>query len=69
MVLNIVKNNLRVSDIANYVKRVFDTSEVDVQKEHSTSVDISVTGKNVLHSLEGLKELEYYFKDYDVRIY
>lgn len=26
-------------------------------------------GKNELHSLEGLKELEYYFKDYDIRIW
>ena len=69
MVLNIVKNNLSTSDIAEYVKRIFDTSEVDVQKEHSASVDISVTGKDVLHSLEGLNELEYYFRDYDVRIY
>ena len=25
--------------------------------------------KNELHSLEGLKELEYYFKDYDIRIW
>ena len=31
--------------------------------------DIEVTGKNELHSLEGLKELEYYFKDYDIRIW
>lgn len=69
MVLNITKNNLSVSDIADYVKRVFDSSEVNVQKDYGISVDISVTGKDALHSLEGLKELEYYFKDYDVRIY
>lgn len=68
MVLNIVKNKLSASDIVDYVKKVFDSSEVEIQKEHCVSVDISVTGKNALHSLEGLKELEYYFKDYDVRI-
>lgn len=69
MVLNIVKNKLSASDVADYVKKVFDSSEVEIQKECCVSVDISVTGKNVLHSLEGLKELEYYFRDYDVRIY
>ena len=68
MVLNIVKNKLSASDIVNCVKKVFDGSEVEIQKEYCVSVDISVTGKNVLHSLEGLKELEYYFKDYDIRI-
>lgn len=68
MVLNIVKNKLSASDIADYVKKVFENSEVEIQKEYCVSVDISVTEKNVLHSLEGLKELEYYFKDYDVRI-
>lgn len=68
MVLNIVKNKLSTSDIADCVKKVFENSEVEIQKEYCVSVDISVTSKNVLHSLEGLKELEYYFKDYDVRI-
>ena len=35
----------------------------------ASCIDIEVTGKNKLHSLEGLKELEYYFKDYDIRIW
>ena len=65
MVLNIVKNNLNTSDIVTYVKNIFATSKVEVQKEYSISVDIAVTGKDVLHSLEGLKELECYFKDYE----
>lgn len=69
MVLNIVKNNLSTSDIVTYVKNIFATSKVDVQKEYSISVDITVTGKDVLHSLEGLKDLECYFKDYDIRVY
>jgi hypothetical protein len=69
MVLNIVKKNLSTSDIVTYVKNIFATSKVEVQKEYSISVDIAVTGKNVLHSLEGLKELECYFKDYDIRVY
>ena len=69
MVLNIVKNNLSTSDIVTYVKNIFATSKVEVQKEYSISVDIAVTGKNVLHSLAGLKALECYFKDYDIRVY
>lgn len=69
MVLNIVKNNLSASDIVTYVKNTFDNSEVNLKTDHGISVDIAVTGKNALHSLEGLKELEYYFKDYDIRIY
>ena len=69
MELNLVKNKPSASDIVDYVKKDFDSSEVEIQKEYCVSVDISVTGKNVLHSLEGLKELEYYFKDYDVRVY
>lgn len=69
MVLNIVKNNLSASDIVTYVKNTFDTSEVNLKTYHGISVDIIVTGKNTLHSLEGVRELEYYFKDYDIRIY
>ena len=42
---------------------------VNIKDENAVSVDIEVTGKNELHSLEGLKELEYYFKDYDIRIW
>ena len=68
MVLNIVKNNLSISHIVEYIERIFDGSEVVAQKDYGISVDISITAKNHLYSLEGLKELEYYFKDYDVRI-
>lgn len=69
MILNIVKNKLDTSCIANYVKNVFDKSEVNIKKDYSISIDIEVTGENELYSLEGLKELEYYFKDYDIRIW
>ena len=65
MVLNIVKNDLPASCIAEYVRCVFDNAKVNIKDENAVSVDIEVTGKNELHSLEGLKELEYYFKDYD----
>ena len=66
MVLNIVKNDLPASCIAEYVRCVFDNAKVNIKDENAVSVDIEVTGKNELHSLEGLKELEYYFKDYMV---
>lgn len=69
MILNIVKNKLDTSCIAKYVKKVFDKSEVNIKKDYSISVDIEVTGGNKLYSLEGLKELEYYFKDCDIRIW
>lgn len=62
MVLNIVKNDLPASCIAEYVRCVFDNAKVNIKDENAVSVDIEVTGKNELHSLEGLKELEYYFK-------
>ena len=65
MVLNIVKNDLPASCIAEYVRCVFDNAKVNIKDENAVSVDIEVTGKNELHSLEGLKELEYYFKDYN----
>ena len=65
MVLNIVKNDLPASCIAEYVRCVFDNAKVNIKDENAVSVDIEVTGKNELHSLEGLKELEYYFKDYE----
>lgn len=61
MVLNIVKNDLPASCIAEYVRCVFDNAKVNIKDENAVSVDIEVTGKNELHSLEGLKELEYYF--------
>ena len=62
MVLNIVKNDLPASCIAEYVRCVFDNAKVNIKDENAVSVDIEVTGKNELHSLEGLKELEYYFR-------
>lgn len=69
MTLNIVKNNLDSSYIAEYMKEVFDTSEVNIKKDYGISVDIEVTGENKLFSLEGLKELECYMNDYDIRIW
>lgn len=69
MVLNIVKNNQEVSDIVKCVKEVFGNSDVSVKKDYGISVDIAVIGENGLHSLEGLKELESCFNDYDIRIW
>lgn len=69
MILNIVKNNTDASCLAEYVKNVFNTSEVNIKKDYGISVDIEVTGENEIYSLEGLKELEYYIKDYDIRIW
>lgn len=69
MILNIVKNNQDVSDIAGCVKDVFGNSGVSIKKDYGISVDIAVTCENGLHSLEGLKELENYFNDYDIRIW
>lgn len=68
MVLNIVKNDLPASCIAEYVRCVFDNAKVNIKDENAVSVDIEVTGKNELHSLEGLKELEYYFRFLSVRL-
>lgn len=69
MVLNIVKNNLDIVTIARHVKEVFTASEVCIGKDHGISVDIEVKSLGGLHSLEGLKELEYYFREDDVRIW
>lgn len=66
MVLNIVKNDLPASCITEYVRCVFDNAKVNIKDENAVSVDIEVTGKNELHSLEGLKELEYYFRFFSV---
>lgn len=68
MILNIVKNNLNDCDIAEYVKEIFNSSEVNIKNDHGISVDIEVIGEGKLYSLEGLKELERYFRDYDIRI-
>lgn len=69
MILNIVKNNTDASCLAEYVKNVFNTSKVNIKKDYGISVDIEVTGENEIYSLGGLKELEYYIKDYDIRIW
>lgn len=69
MILNIVKNNLDASRVAEHVHDVFSQSEVNIKKDYAISVDIEVTSKNGLYSLEGLKELEYHFKDYEIRIW
>ena len=61
--------SIYTSCIEEYVRCVFDNAKVNIKDENAVSVDIEVTGKNELHSLEGLKELEYYFKDYDIRIW
>ena len=39
MVLNIVKNNQEVSDIAGCVKEVFGNSDVSVKKDYGISVN------------------------------
>ena len=46
MVLNIVKNDLPASCIAEYVRCVFDNAKVNINDENAVSVDIEVTGKN-----------------------
>ena len=46
MVLNIVKNDLPASCIAEYVRCVFDNAKVNIKDENAVSVDIEVTGKN-----------------------
>lgn len=69
MILNIVKNGLNNSEIARLVKSVFDRAEVNIKKDYTVSVDIQVTDENGLYSLEVLKELEYHFRDYDIRIW
>lgn len=69
MVLNIVKNNLSSSCITECVREIFDKSEVSPKKDYGISVDVEVKNEHGLHSLEGLKELECYFKDFDIRIW
>jgi hypothetical protein len=46
-----------------------DASEVKVKEDYGMSVDIEISSQEGLHSLEGLKELEDCFKDYDIRIW
>ena len=45
MVLNIVKNDLPASCIAEYVRCVFDNAKVNIKDENAVSVDIEVTGR------------------------
>ena len=69
MVLNIVKNNQEVSELPKTSFTHSTISDVSVKKDYGISVDIAVIGENGLHSLEGLKELESCFNDYDIRIW
>ena len=69
MVLNIVKNGTDSSSILECVKKTFNSSKVYIKTDYEISVDIEVVGEGGLHSLEGIKELEYYFRDYDIRVW
>ena len=69
MVLNIVKNGTDSSSILEYVRKTFNNSKVSIKTDYEISVDIEVVVEGGLHSLEGLKELEDYFRDYDIRIW
>lgn len=54
----------------NIVKNTYINSEVTIAKDYGTTIDIEVTDRNGgVHSLEGLKELENNFSDYDIRIW
>lgn len=54
-----------------YIERISNTINeiLNYKTDYEISVDIEVVGEGGLHSLEGLKELEYYFRDYDIRIW
>lgn len=69
MILNIVKNGTDSSSILECVKKTFNSSKVNIKTDYEISVDIEVIGEGGLHSLEGIKELEYYFRDYDIRVW
>ena len=69
MILNIVKNETESIRIAEAVREVFPDSEVKVKEDYGMSVNIEISSQEGLHSLEGLKELEGCFKDYDIRIW
>lgn len=69
MIINIVKNGTDSSSILECVRKTFINSKVSIKTDYKISVDIEVVGEGGLHSLEGLKELEYYFRDYDIRIW
>lgn len=69
MKLNIVKNGTDSSSILECVRKTFNNSKVSIKTDYEISVDIEVVGEGGLHSLEGLKELEDYFRDYDIRVW
>lgn len=69
MTINIVKNGTDSSSILECVRKTFNNSNVSIKTDYKISVDIEVVGEGGLHSLEGLKELEYYFRDYDIRVW
>lgn len=69
MILNIVKNGTDSLSILECVRKTFINSKVSIKTDYKISVDIEVVGEGGLHSLEGLKELEYYFRDCDIRVW
>lgn len=69
MILNIVKNGTDSSSILECVRKTFNNLKVSIKTDYEISVDIEVVGEGGLHSLEGLKELEDYFRDYDIRVW
>ena len=69
MILNIVKNGTDSSSILECVRKTFNNSKVSIKTDYEISVDIEVVGEGGLHSLEGLKELGDYFRDYDIRVW
>jgi hypothetical protein len=69
MTINIVKNGTDSSSILECVRKTFNNSNVSIKTDYKISVDIEVVGEGGLHSLEGLKELEYYFRDCDIRVW
>ena len=70
MKLNIVKSKKNNDEVVNIVKEVFSASEIGLTNDYGETIDIEVKDKNGgIHSLEGLKELENYFNDYNIRIW
>ena len=69
MILNIVKNGTDSSSILECVRKTFNNSKVSIKTDYEISDDIEVVGEGGLHSLEGLKELEDYFRDYDIKVW
>lgn len=70
MKLNIVKGRKNNDEVVDIVKNTYINSEVTIVKDYGAIIDIEVTDKNGgVHSLEGLKELENYFFDFDIRIW